>query len=464
MRRVVQRVARSATGWGLLATALRFAAGLSLLPLMLRRIPPEELGLWYVFVSLEAFAVLLDLGFAHAVGRAAGYLWAGAPALLPFGIAASEIRQAPNVAALADLAATLRNYYRAAGAVLFLFLGSAGGAWIWHKSAGLTNAESLRLAFLAYAVSVAFGFANSLWPSLLAGLNAVRRAQQIVCVCSIVYLLLGLAGLLAGWKIWALILASFGAALAEWFLGRAFLSQIIDLRAGRSSYNLLRVLWPNAWRTGAVGLGAYLILQANTLICSAFLDLKTTASYGLSLQAVTLLVAVSSVWVSVQLPAINQLRAQGLFDRIARIFRQRIALALGTFLAGGVALLSLGQWLLGSLHSQTLLLPIPLLAVLLLIQFLEMHHALYGELVYSENINPFVRPALLSGAAIVCLSSILTPRLGVWGMLLATGLVQLCFNNWWPVRRAIRGLGPAGKNYWRGFISAPPSSGDASDR
>jgi ABC-type spermidine/putrescine transport system permease subunit II len=78
-----------------------------------------------------------------------------------------------------------------------------------------------------------------------------------------------------------------------------------------------------------------------------------------------------------------------------------------------------------------------------------MHHSLYAELVYSENVNPFVRPALISGVAIIILSVLLTPRFGVWGMLLAGGLVQLCFNNWWPVVRAIQGLGPAGQNYWR---------------
>ena len=189
--------------------------------------------------------------------------------------------------------------------------------------------------------------------------------------------------------------------------------------------------------------------QANTLICSAFLDLRTTASYGLSLQAATLLVGFSGIWVRVKLPAINQLRAQGMVERIPTIFRPRIILALLTFGVGAAVLLLLGRPLLELLNARTQLLPAALLATLLLIQLLEMHHSLYGELVYSENVNPFVKPALISGLAIIILSVLLTPRFGVWGMLLASGLVQLCFNNWWPVLRAIRGLGPAGENYWR---------------
>jgi O-antigen/teichoic acid export membrane protein len=422
--------------------------------------PSDELGLWYVFLSLGALAVLMDLGFAHASTRSAGYLWAGSRGLLPFGINLVEpvieidptggaVRPGPNLATLSNLVATLRVYYLSVGGLLFLLLATAGGAWVWRQTAGLANAQSIRLAFLAYAAGVSLGFANSLWPSLLAGINAVKEAQQVTAACLLVSFALAAAGLLAGGGIWALVLGTVVAGFAERLLGRAVFRRLVSVPAGKFDFSVIRALWPTAWRTAAVGFGAFLILQANVLVCSAFLDLRTTASYGLSLQAVTLLVGLSSIWVRVKLPAINYLRAQGMVERIPAIFRSRIGLALLTFGAGALILLLFGRPLLAFLNAQTQLLPTALLATLLLIQLLEMHHSLYAELVYSENANPFVRPALISGGAIVVLSVLLTPRLGVWGMLLATGLVQLCFNNWWPVVRAVRGLGPAGQNYWR---------------
>jgi hypothetical protein len=459
MRKLVQRVSRSAISWSLIATALRFSSALFLLPLILWRIPPDELGLWYVFISLGALAALLDFGFAHASTRSAGYLWAGARTLLPFGInladpvetdtAGRAINRAPNLHMLSNLVASLRLYYFAAGGLLFLLLTTAGGAWIWRRSAGLANAQSLRLAFLVYGAGVSLGFANRFWSSLLAGTNAVKEAQQITAACLLVNLCLAGAGLLAGWGIWALVLGAFVAGFAERLIGRTVFQRLVSVPAGRFDFSVIRILWPNAWRTAAVGLGAYMILEANILICSVFLDLRTTASYGLSLQAVTLLVELSSIWVRVKLPAINYLRALGMVERIPAIFRPRIVLALLTLAAGAFVLLIFGRVLLARLNAQTQLLPTALLATLLLIQLLEMHHSLYGELVYSENVNPFVRPALISGMAIIILSVLLTPRFGVWGILLASGLVQLCFNNWWPVVRAIRGLGPAGQGYWR---------------
>src|SRR4051794_21887006 len=129
MRETLQRVARSPLSWSFVATALRFGSAVLLLPLMLRRILSDELGLWYIFVSLGAFAALLDLGFAPTVVRSAGYLWAGSAVLIPFGIELvnpaleAVANKMPNIGKLEDLVASLRRYYSLAGlAVLFLLL------------------------------------------------------------------------------------------------------------------------------------------------------------------------------------------------------------------------------------------------------------------------------------------------------------------------------------------------------
>jgi O-antigen/teichoic acid export membrane protein len=241
--------------------------------------------------------------------------------------------------------------------------------------------------------------------------------------------------------------------LTERLTGRFLFHKYVPIEKAPFDAHMLRVLWPTAWRTGIVSVAAYMGLQANTLICSGFLGLKATASYGLTLQAMLLLVGVSSVWVAVKFPLINQLRSQGRLKEIADLFRQRIALAMLTYLLGGSALLFFGPPLLTLLHAKTQFLPTPLLATMLVIYLLEVHHSLYASLVFSENVNPFVIPAIISGSAIVALSVWLTPRIGVWGMLLSQGVVQLCFNNWWPVVRAIRGLALSPRTYWSSFFN-----------
>jgi O-antigen/teichoic acid export membrane protein len=456
-RQVIYRLSRSAVAWSFVATGMRFGSAAFVLPLILRRVPPEELGLWYVFLSLGYVTSLLDLGFASAVLRSAAYVWAGARKLLPWGIdrVATEENLQPdsrNLPLLADLVASLRLYYFVVGVAVFAVLTICGGAWIWHKSVLLPNRQSLRAAFLVYALSVSLNFAYSIWGYLLSAVNGVRQSQQILIASLATYYLIAVTGLLLGLKIWAVVLGVLVMGVTERLLGRAVFNRLAPLPRGQFRWDIIRTLWPNAWRAGAVSFGIFLILQANTLICSAFLDLKTTASYGLSLQAATLLVGVSSVWVTVKWPVINHLRARSRLYEIAALFAKRVRLAVLTFIAGGSALVAVGPSLLAILKAQTHFLPTAALIGLLVVQLLEMHHSLYAGLVYSENVNPFLKPILISGFAIVLISILLVPRIGIWGLVLSAGVVQLAFNNWWSVLRGVRGLGQASHDYWLIFF------------
>jgi len=152
---------------------------------------------------------------------------------------------------------------------------------------------------------------------------------------------------------------------------------------------------------------------------------------------------------------INQLRAAGEMNQIVEVWIQRIRLSLLCYMIGALFLLLVGNRALELIGSKTMLLPTGQLALALLIFGLEMHHSLYAGLVISENQNPFVAPSLISGGATVVLSLIMTPRFGIWGMLLAQGITQACFNNWWPVYRAIRGLGLSWTEYWRRYVRSP---------
>src|SRR5262249_56260127 len=116
VRYAISRASQAAVAWSLFATAFRLLSGVLVLPLIVRILPSDHLGLWYVFLSLQGIAALFDLGFGPAVTRAAGYLWGGAQELRKFGVAQVESSDsavlAPNYSLLTRLVATMRLYYR----------------------------------------------------------------------------------------------------------------------------------------------------------------------------------------------------------------------------------------------------------------------------------------------------------------------------------------------------------------
>jgi O-antigen/teichoic acid export membrane protein len=150
---------------------------------------------------------------------------------------------------------------------------------------------------------------------------------------------------------------------------------------------------------------------------------------------------------------ISQFRISGRLREVTRLFIVRVRWSLLTYLGGALGLLAFGHLGLALIHARTDLVASPILIVLLLVYFLELQHTCYASLVVSENVNPFLAQALISGVATVSLSLILTPRLGLWGIVLSFGAVQLCCNNWWPVWRGIRGLKLGFAEYWRLFFS-----------
>jgi O-antigen/teichoic acid export membrane protein len=455
MKSLLQRVHRSAAAWSFFATLLRLGANFFALPLVLRKLPPDEFGVWIIFGSIGGLASLLDLGFEPTITRMASYAWGGATRFAAFGIHQNEAEPAghkPNLPLLRDLIATLKAYCFFVGLAVLVLLTAGGGGWIWFKTQGLASAETLRLAWLVYAAGCCLNFVIGRWPALLTGVGAVREAQLAAIVSLLLYYVIVTAGLLAGLGIWALVLGYLGMGFVARSQGQWFFKKIVCLPEGLPSAHfhreIFRAIWPSAWRTGLMSIGAFLTLQANTLVCSAFLSLKTTAAYGLSFQLVAMLFGLCWVWITVKLPVINTLRVQGRNDEIVTLFARRMRLTLLSYVAGALVIIFVAPLALHWLGSKTPLISTEQLAVLALVRFLELHHSMYAVLVLSENHNPFVKSSLVFGSAIVVVSVVLTPFFGVWGLLLSMGLVQACFNNWWPVLRALRGLGQKPGDYF----------------
>ena len=83
---IASRIYGSAVAWSFVFTAIRAGGNLLVLPLMLHKLTPEDLGLWYVFLSLGGMASLVDFGFYPTMSRVTAFLWAGADEIQETGV------------------------------------------------------------------------------------------------------------------------------------------------------------------------------------------------------------------------------------------------------------------------------------------------------------------------------------------------------------------------------------------
>jgi Na+-driven multidrug efflux pump len=205
---------------------------------------------------------------------------------------------------------------------------------------------------------------------------------------------------------------------------------------------ILKPIYPNAVKVGLTGLGAFFVTRASIIIGSLYLSLEIIASYGITIQIVAIISSIASVYFTTYQPQIVQYRIQSNNTAIKQIYLKGCLFLFGTFMFGGVALVFLGEWALNIIGSQTPLLSKSFMGVALLIYLLEANHGIAGGILLTKNEVPFFKAALFAGAFTLVLLFIFLKYtdFGVWGLVLAQGIAQGCYQNWkWPME-VMKGL------------------------
>lgn len=64
--------------WNYLGIFFSLGSQVIWLPVLIHYLPPDILGLWYVFVSIGGMVELLDSGFTPTLSHCMSYAWSGA--------------------------------------------------------------------------------------------------------------------------------------------------------------------------------------------------------------------------------------------------------------------------------------------------------------------------------------------------------------------------------------------------
>ncbi len=428
--------------WSLVFTGLRLGSGILVLPLALRTIPSAEMGIYYTFMSLSGLAAFLDFGMGGTIGRSAAYAWGGARSFSARGLPDLHEGTEPNRDLLATLTHLTRFWYYAMALVSFVLLAAVGTLFVNRRidESGLDS--SMTLCWLFFAFVTAYGIGTSFWNMLLSGVGDVKNSARFGAIAQLISTAFLVGALLCGLKIWAYAISLLIGPMISRYLVRKRYSQLLNhpLPAvwSRPDLSVLVKLWPMTWRMGASVFGIFLVQRGNTLICSAFLGLETTAKYGLTLNLFTIMLQITGVFLAVANPQIARAHVQRDVAGLRRLFIPRLYGGLALASVGAAVLISLGPQILHLIGSQTGMLPVGISILLFAILLLDAHQIGYMNLVLSSNENPFVFSSLVSSIIMLAIATWTTPRFGLVGMILTYGAVQLAWNLWWPVLRGAR--------------------------
>ena len=432
--------------WGFAAQGLSIGLWLVMLPVVLRYLPPPQVALWLVFITVASLAQLLELGFQPTLSRNVSYVYAGAQRLLSSGIQ-TVVTGPVSKNLLGQLLAASRLIYRAMAVLATLVLWIGGSAYVTSVMPDGQSKQGALWAWLCFSSGYIINFYYGYLNAFLQGRGDMLLSNKVVVVSRVVQLLAGMVLVICGFGLLGLAIASLMSSAVSRVMAHRFVfsgecKYLATCDAPRSQVlSLVKVLWHNAGRYGLVMVGAFLITRANILIASSRIGLVEAANFTLALQILIILQTVATLPFNLTLPRLNLLRAQGDKKGMRSIFGVTLVSALGIFGLASLAFVTAGEPTLMIIGSANALPRASILLLLSFVMLLELNHGICANLITTHNQVPFVKAAVLTGLGITLCAWIIAPKFGILGMITTMAAWQLSYNNWkWPLE-ASRVLG-----------------------
>jgi O-antigen/teichoic acid export membrane protein len=436
-------ISRKDVIWNYAATFLKLASSILLLPIILRMMPSEMVGIWMVFVTISAFSTLIDFGFSPSFTRNISYVFSGVKSLQKTGYEVVDEHSASiDYGLLKGIIYAMRWIYARMALFLLLILISVGSFYIHTIIQDYTGSHSdVYIAWVILCLINTYNLYTLYYDSLLQGKGLIKKSKQIIIIGQLAYLLTAMILLFVGKGLIAVVCAQvFSVVIIRWLSHRTFftseMKMILKSNQEKQAKEILSIILPNSLRIGATSLGSFIIQKSSIIIGSLFLSLNEIASYGITFQIITVLISLAGIYTTTYMPKIVQLRVLQNKAAIKYVYIKGEMILISIFLVGGMVLLFLGQWALNVIGSSTQLLQQSMLFVALLISFFESNHSLAGSILLTKNEVPFFKASLVSAVfTIIVLVLLLNySTLGLWAMVIAPGIVQGAYQNWkWPL-------------------------------
>jgi O-antigen/teichoic acid export membrane protein len=427
--------------WSFLATFFRVASTALLLPVILKLLPVEEVGLWTIFMSVTFIVNLFDFGFSSSFSRNITYIFSGVKELKPEGFIPSEEQGKVDYDLLKGAIASMRWLYFRIAMIALILLATVG---TWYISVILKkyggDKDSAYLAWGILCLVNAWNLYTFYYDALLVGKGLIKKSKQIIILSQVLFLIVAYILLVKGFGIVAIV----SSQLVYVFIGRvlahrAFFTKELrqNLINGRrnSRKEVLKAVYPNALKLGLTALGGILITKSAVFIGSLYLPLKDIASVGITRQVLDILAGLAPIYLTTFMPLIVKCRVEGNIERIREIYVKGTFFSIIVFFSGALIVYFFGDTALRLIKSETVLVPGSLFLVAMAVSFLEMNHASAGGVLLTKNEVPFFMPSIISGLATALLMYIFLgwTNIGLLSLFLAPGLIDIAYQSWkWP--------------------------------
>lgn len=427
--------------WSYLSQIFVVLSGLLTLPLILRLLSTDEIGMNYLMLTLGSLVSLFDFGFTPQFSRNLTYIFSGAQELKKKGIKVCESSEI-NYRLLATMISTSKFLYKRLALFTLIILITFGTLYIYIVTGEFNNIDNALLIWLLFSSGIFFNIYYSYYNSLLIGKGLIMESQKAIVYTKLLNIILMSILLYLNIGLLSVVISN----LISPFLGRYLSYKYFfteDLKNKINSYNiskeeifhLFKIVWYNAKKIGLVFVGSYSINKLSIFMAGIYFSLEDIASYGLMIQLFGLVSVFSMMFFKVFEPKFSALRLKGNKTSLIKLLASVMNIYYITFIIFSLLVIYNIPLLLSIFGSSVVLPSKTVLITFAIILFLEGNHSCFSTFIVTNNNVPFVTSSLVAGffIAIGNYISLSYTHYGILGLISVRGIVQLSYANWkWP--------------------------------
>ena len=395
--------------------------------IVIKILPSEQLGIWYIFMAIQAFILILNNSLTPNITRQ-----------FSIGIAKSNI----DTITYCNL---IRKTY--ISVVIFILIISIVILFCYLEPT--LNIFSKKLVLLAWGfltISILFEVYYSLYECALNGSGLFKETNKINFTSRVILTVLTLFILIENHKNDInLTIFCFFYFLSNIYKRIKIKNLYFSIFTTKKDYHLIKksvssyisnrkTLYHLVYLSLISSIGGILITRSAIYILPYYIELKDIASYGLTYQLFEMGFNVIFMLTTMLTPTLVGLYYNQ-FEKIKLVYIKLKYLSLFFYSIGCLFIIYLTPYLLEIFKINTSILDQTQLLLLSILFILQLNHSISGHILTIENKIPFAYPSLISGLITLILSLILIPIYHINGAIYSLLISQLIFNNWfWPLK------------------------------
>jgi hypothetical protein len=370
--------------------ATRALAFLGVLPLVLSKLPAEDVVVWYLFASIVALHMVADFAVRQVFTRAVSYAYAGASQLNEPAGARSLLH--PNYGLLGSVFGAMSKLYVILAAVVLLLTATLGSIVV---AGPISRSSDPAAGWTSWGIVVAtsvMSFYGRQYLNFLEGVSEIAMARRAEAMTSLASIVSMIAAMLLSPSLSSLVLAGqfwqAAGTLRDWalcrFASRDLYRDALRL-ADKKENEVLGVLWPASWRAGIAGVITAATTNLTGILYAQIGTAPNAAAYFLAMKLMMQVRDISMAPFYTRLPTLNMFRARGELQRLAADAMNGMALSHFTFIGGALTVGVVAPFFIAKIGSSTPFVPSSLWYLMGLGFLLQRYGAMHLNLYMTTN-------------------------------------------------------------------------------